>query len=54
MVSERNSCVQKSSLYKKYKKEKNALAEIDIIKKNVDMLLGDHQRGEQKRTHQIE
>ena len=45
---------QKNTLYEKYKKEKKALAEIDIIKRNVDMILNDPQRPEPKRTHQIE
>lgn len=32
---------KKRSLYEKYKKERKALSEIDIIKKNVDMMLGE-------------
>ena len=32
---------KKRNLYEKYKKERKALSEIDIIKKNVDMMLGE-------------
>ncbi len=45
---------QKNTLYEKYKKEKKALAEIDIIKKNVEMILDKPQQQEQNKTQQIE
>lgn len=45
---------RKNILYEKYKKEKKSLAEIDIIKKNVDMILGNDQYREPNRFHQIE
>ena len=45
---------RKNILYEKYKKEKKSLAEIDIIKKNVDMILGNDQYRGLDRSHQIE
>lgn len=45
---------RKNVLYEKYKKDKKSLAEIDIIKKNVDMILGNDQYRGPDRSHQIE
>lgn len=45
---------KKRSLYEKYKKEKMALSEIDIIKKNVDTILNMSAKPEPEKSQQIE
>ena len=45
---------QQRSLYKKYKQEKKAVSEMDIIKKNVDMILNVQQKPELDKSQQIE
>lgn len=45
---------QKAALYEEYKKLKKQSAEIDIVKQNVDMLLGDNLNKERTQEHEIE
>lgn len=45
---------QKRSLYEKYRKEKKALSEIEIIKKNVDTILNMPRQTEPEKSQQIE
>ena len=45
---------QKSALYDEYKKLKTQSAEIDIVKQNVDILLGDNLNKERTREQEIE
>ena len=44
---------QKAALYEEYKKLKKQSAEIDIVKQNVDMLLGDNLNKERTREQEI-
>lgn len=45
---------QKRNLYEKYKKEKKAVSEMDIIKKNIDTILNMPQKNEPEQSHHIE
>ncbi len=45
---------EKNRLYDSYRKEKKAAAELDIIKANVDMLLGNSKDKTRERTEEIE
>ncbi len=45
---------EKNRLYDSYRKEKKAVAELDVIKANVDMLLGNSKDKTRERTEQIE
>ena len=49
-----NLTQQKQKLYADYRKEKKALAEMDIIKSNVDTILNIPKQPEPKRSQEIE